>query len=64
MAQTDELPAFADEHNPALVSIADLITWRCKHEKHVIGSPKLVSRQIVVFSPLSGTPASTTTTSM
>jgi 3,4-dihydroxy 2-butanone 4-phosphate synthase/GTP cyclohydrolase II len=35
MAKTDELRAFADEHNLALVSIADLITWRCKHEKHV-----------------------------
>ncbi|NUS44302.1 MAG: bifunctional 3,4-dihydroxy-2-butanone-4-phosphate synthase/GTP cyclohydrolase II [Mycobacteriaceae bacterium] len=36
MARTDELRAFADEHDLALVSIADLIAWRRKHEKHVI----------------------------
>ncbi|MGH3955417.1 bifunctional 3,4-dihydroxy-2-butanone-4-phosphate synthase/GTP cyclohydrolase II [Mycobacteroides salmoniphilum] len=35
MAQTEELRVFADEHNLALVSIADLIEWRRKHEKHV-----------------------------
>jgi 3,4-dihydroxy 2-butanone 4-phosphate synthase/GTP cyclohydrolase II len=35
MAQTDELRAFADEHGLALISIADLIEWRRKHEKHV-----------------------------
>lgn len=27
---------FADEHNLALISIADLIAWRRKHEKHVL----------------------------
>ncbi|MEU2229277.1 bifunctional 3,4-dihydroxy-2-butanone-4-phosphate synthase/GTP cyclohydrolase II, partial [Streptomyces sp. NPDC018347] len=36
MAQTDELRVFADEHNLALISIADLIAWRRKHEKHVL----------------------------
>jgi 3,4-dihydroxy 2-butanone 4-phosphate synthase/GTP cyclohydrolase II len=35
MAQTDELRVFADEHNLALISIADLIEWRRKHEKHI-----------------------------
>jgi 3,4-dihydroxy 2-butanone 4-phosphate synthase/GTP cyclohydrolase II len=36
MAQTDELRVFADEHDLALISIADLIAWRRKHEKHVV----------------------------
>ena len=35
MAQTDELRVFADEHELALISIADLIEWRRKHEKQV-----------------------------
>ena len=35
MAQTDELRVFADEHDLALISIADLIDWRRKHEKHI-----------------------------
>ena len=35
MAQTDELRVFADDHNLALISIADLIEWRRKHEKHI-----------------------------
>ena len=35
MAQTDELRVFADEHDLALITIADLIAWRRKHEKHV-----------------------------
>jgi len=35
MAQTDELRIFADEHGLALISIADLIEWRRKHEKHI-----------------------------
>ena len=35
MAQTDELRVFADEHDLALISIADLIEWRRKHEKHI-----------------------------
>ncbi|MBV8965573.1 MAG: GTP cyclohydrolase II, partial [Mycobacteriaceae bacterium] len=35
MAQTDELRVFADEHGLALISIADLIDHRRKHEKHV-----------------------------
>jgi 3,4-dihydroxy 2-butanone 4-phosphate synthase/GTP cyclohydrolase II len=35
MAQTDELRVFADEHGLALISIADMIEWRRKHEKHV-----------------------------
>ncbi|ALG84754.1 bifunctional 3,4-dihydroxy-2-butanone-4-phosphate synthase/GTP cyclohydrolase II [Gordonia phthalatica] len=35
MAQTPELRVFADEHDLALISIADLITWRRHHEKHV-----------------------------
>src|SRR6476660_1400365 len=34
-AQTDELRVFADEHGVALISIADLIEWRRKHEKHI-----------------------------
>ena len=36
MAQTDELRVFADEHELALISIADLIAWRRRHEKHVV----------------------------
>nr|WP_206024359.1 bifunctional 3,4-dihydroxy-2-butanone-4-phosphate synthase/GTP cyclohydrolase II [Rhodococcus sp. 14C212] len=36
MAQTEELRVFADEHKLALISIADLIAWRRKHEKHVV----------------------------
>ena len=35
MARTDELRVFADEHDLALISIADLISWRRHHEKHV-----------------------------
>jgi 3,4-dihydroxy 2-butanone 4-phosphate synthase / GTP cyclohydrolase II len=35
MAQTAELRIFADEHDLALISIADLIKWRRKHEKHI-----------------------------
>ncbi len=33
MAQTDELRIFADEHDLAMISIADLIYYRRKHEK-------------------------------
>lgn len=36
MAQTEELRVFADDHDLALISIADLIAWRRKHEKHVV----------------------------
>ncbi|SON59998.1 Riboflavin biosynthesis protein RibBA [Mycobacterium simulans] len=36
MAQTDELRVFADEHGLAMITIADLISWRRKHEKHVV----------------------------
>ena len=36
MARTDELRGFADDHGLALISIADLIAWRRKHEKHVV----------------------------
>lgn len=36
MAQTPELRVFADEHGLALISIADLIAWRRRHEKHVV----------------------------
>ena len=36
MAQTEELRVFADEHDLALISIADLIAWRRKHEKHIV----------------------------
>jgi 3,4-dihydroxy 2-butanone 4-phosphate synthase/GTP cyclohydrolase II len=35
MAKTDELRVFADDHGLAMISIADLIQWRRKHEKHV-----------------------------
>ena len=35
MAQTDELRVFADEHGLAMITIADLIEWRRKHEKHI-----------------------------
>ncbi|WP_132994371.1 bifunctional 3,4-dihydroxy-2-butanone-4-phosphate synthase/GTP cyclohydrolase II [Gordonia zhaorongruii] len=35
MARTDELRVFADEHDLALISIADLIAWRRRHETHV-----------------------------
>ena len=43
MAQTDELRVFADEHGLALISIADLIEWRRKHEKHIERSPRPAS---------------------
>ena len=33
--QTDELRIFAGRHGLALISIADLIEYRRKHEKHV-----------------------------
>ncbi|GAB90235.1 riboflavin biosynthesis protein RibBA [Gordonia rhizosphera NBRC 16068] len=36
MARTDELRVFADEHDLALISIAALIAWRRRHEKHVV----------------------------
>ncbi|WP_063129692.1 bifunctional 3,4-dihydroxy-2-butanone-4-phosphate synthase/GTP cyclohydrolase II [Nocardia fusca] len=36
MAQTGELRDFADEHGLALISIADLIAWRRRHEKQVV----------------------------
>ncbi len=36
MAQSDELRVFADEHELAMISIADLIAWRRRHEKHVV----------------------------
>jgi len=35
MARTEELRVFADEHQLALISIADLIAWRRRHEKQV-----------------------------
>ncbi|MGV9415477.1 bifunctional 3,4-dihydroxy-2-butanone-4-phosphate synthase/GTP cyclohydrolase II [Nocardia sp. NPDC003693] len=35
MARTEELRIFADEHDLALISIADMIAWRRKNEKHV-----------------------------
>ncbi|MBB5915846.1 3,4-dihydroxy 2-butanone 4-phosphate synthase/GTP cyclohydrolase II [Nocardia transvalensis] len=35
MARTEELRVFADEHELALISIADMIAWRRKHEKQV-----------------------------
>ncbi len=35
MAQTDELRAFAAEHGLAIITIADLIMWRRRNEKHV-----------------------------
>jgi 3,4-dihydroxy 2-butanone 4-phosphate synthase / GTP cyclohydrolase II len=35
MARTEELRVFADEHRLALISIADMISWRRKHEKQV-----------------------------
>jgi 3,4-dihydroxy 2-butanone 4-phosphate synthase/GTP cyclohydrolase II len=35
MARTEELRVFADEHELALISIADMISWRRKHEKQV-----------------------------
>lgn len=36
MARSDELRVFADEHDLAMISIADLIAWRRRHEKHVV----------------------------
>ncbi|GAB2674074.1 bifunctional 3,4-dihydroxy-2-butanone-4-phosphate synthase/GTP cyclohydrolase II [Gordonia jinhuaensis] len=36
MAHADELRVFADEHDLAMISIADLISWRRRHEKHVV----------------------------
>ncbi|APA98187.1 bifunctional 3,4-dihydroxy-2-butanone-4-phosphate synthase/GTP cyclohydrolase II [Nocardia seriolae] len=35
MARTDELRVFADEHDLALISIADMIAWRRRNKKHV-----------------------------
>ncbi|WP_280386897.1 bifunctional 3,4-dihydroxy-2-butanone-4-phosphate synthase/GTP cyclohydrolase II [Nocardia wallacei] len=35
MARTEELRVFADEHELALISIADMIAWRRKNEKQV-----------------------------
>ncbi|AVM02164.1 bifunctional 3,4-dihydroxy-2-butanone-4-phosphate synthase/GTP cyclohydrolase II [Gordonia iterans] len=36
MARTDELRVFADEHQLSMISIADLIAWRRRNEKHVV----------------------------
>ena len=36
MARTDELRVFADVHGLAMIAIADLVTWRRTHEKHVV----------------------------
>lgn len=36
MARTEELRVFADDHDLALISIADMISWRRKHEKQVV----------------------------
>jgi 3,4-dihydroxy 2-butanone 4-phosphate synthase/GTP cyclohydrolase II len=36
MAKSDELRVFADDHGLAMISIADMIAWRRKHEKHVV----------------------------
>ncbi|WP_067691751.1 bifunctional 3,4-dihydroxy-2-butanone-4-phosphate synthase/GTP cyclohydrolase II [Nocardia jejuensis] len=35
MARTEELRVFADEHDLAFISIAQMITWRRRNEKHV-----------------------------
>lgn len=35
MARSDELRVFADDHGLAMISIADLIAWRRRHEKQV-----------------------------
>ncbi len=35
MARIAELREFADAHDLALISIADLVLWRRKHEKHI-----------------------------
>ncbi|CAM3709164.1 bifunctional 3,4-dihydroxy-2-butanone-4-phosphate synthase/GTP cyclohydrolase II [Tsukamurella ocularis] len=36
MAKSDELRVFADDHGLAMISIADMIAWRRKNEKHVV----------------------------
>ena len=36
MAESPELRVFANEHDLAMISIADLIEWRRRHEKHVV----------------------------
>ncbi|MCW4353190.1 bifunctional 3,4-dihydroxy-2-butanone-4-phosphate synthase/GTP cyclohydrolase II [Hoyosella sp. YIM 151337] len=36
MAKAEELRIFADDHDLAMISIADLIAWRRKNEKHVV----------------------------
>lgn len=36
MAKAEELRVFADDHALAMISIADLIAWRRKNEKHVL----------------------------
>ena len=64
MAQTDELRVFADEHDLALISIADLIEWRRRHEKHVerIAEARIPTRH-GEFRAVD-TPVSTTRSSM
>ena len=36
MAHAEELRGFADEHGLSMISIADLIAWRRRNEKHVV----------------------------
>src|SRR6185295_20080531 len=35
MARADELRVFAEDHDLTMITIADLIEWRRKHEKHI-----------------------------
>ena len=64
MAQTDELRVFADEHDLALIAIADLIEWRRKHEKHIERIAEARIRPGTGSSAPLATPASTRTSSM
>ncbi|MFC8043112.1 bifunctional 3,4-dihydroxy-2-butanone-4-phosphate synthase/GTP cyclohydrolase II [Nocardia sp. NPDC057353] len=36
MARTEELRVFADDHDLALISIAEMIAWRRRHEQQVV----------------------------
>src|ERR1700733_7048824 len=53
MAQTDELRVFADEHDLALIAIADLIEYRRKHEKHIerIAEARIPTRHGEIAGP-------------
>ena len=63
MARADELRVFADEHDLALISIADLIAYRRRSRSWSSGSPRRGSRCATASSPRSATPPATTVAS-